>query len=108
MIQHFGPDYLKYRNCALPRFLPAWHNWRAAVNTTAPFGWAFAWRKEYGSCCAWLTGIAGLQLYKEALERGYSIGKFPALLLGVCATIGIVITLRTKSTNDRRRRAGKV
>ena len=106
MIQYFGPDYLQYRTRTLSRFLPVWHNLRAALNTSAPFGWALAWRKEYGSCCAWLAGIAGLLIYKEALQRGYSIGRSPVLLLlAVCATIGVVITLRTKSMNNRRRRA---
>jgi protein-S-isoprenylcysteine O-methyltransferase Ste14 len=104
MIQYSGPDYLGYYNRALTRFFPAWRNLPAALSTTAPFSWALAWRKEYGSCCAWLAGVVGLLMYKEALEQGYLIGNLVVLLLGGCAMIGIAVTIRTKRINDRRRR----
>lgn len=106
MMQYYGLDYLKYRDRGLARFWPAFSNLPSALTTTFPFGWAVALRKEYGSCCAWMAGIVGLLIYKQALERGYSIAQFWVLLLGGCALIGIGVTVGTKSINDRRRRAG--
>jgi hypothetical protein len=55
-MRKFAFDYQRYRAPSLPRFLPALRNLSHAVQTTLPFGWGFAWLKEYPSCCAWLAG----------------------------------------------------
>jgi hypothetical protein len=90
--RRFSDDYQEYRKDAVPRFLPALRNLRAAVNTTRPFGWGLAWRKEYESCCGWLAGVALIQVYEGVAARGwaanwpYSLRWFVALgMLGVLA-----------------------
>jgi len=72
MRRRFGEDYRDYREQEVPRFLPAFSNLRQAIRTTRPFDWAFAWRKEYESCCGWLAGIALLEAYQGILLRGWT------------------------------------
>ena len=71
MMETFPSDYQRYQTRSLPRFLPALRNLDSAFQTTLPFGWRFAWRKEYPSFCAWLAGLAGLEFYKEMLAHGW-------------------------------------
>lgn len=71
MQRRFGAEYHHYRERETPRFLPALSNLGAAVRTTRPFGWRFAWRKEYESCCGWIAGIAALQAYEGICWRGW-------------------------------------
>ena len=104
MVRDFGADYEKYRSKKLPRFLPALHNLGTALHTTQPFRWTFAWRKEYRSCFAWLAGIGGLMLYKQALAQGYFDRWFWIILFAVSGCIGVAVTLRTKRINTARRR----
>jgi protein-S-isoprenylcysteine O-methyltransferase Ste14 len=66
------PEYQNYQATSLPRFVPELSNLGAAIETTSPFGWHFAWRKEYPSCCAWLAGLSGLELYKDVLAYGWA------------------------------------
>ena len=72
MNRRFGADYHEYRKQAVPRFLPALGNLGMARHTTGPFGWEFAWRKEYDSCCGWLAGVAVLEIYEGVLARGWT------------------------------------
>jgi protein-S-isoprenylcysteine O-methyltransferase Ste14 len=90
--RRFSDDYLEYRKDAVPRFLPALGNLRAALDTTLPFGWGLAWRKEYESCCGWLAGVALIQLYEGVVTHGwtanwpYSLRWFVVVaLLGILA-----------------------
>jgi hypothetical protein len=72
MNRRFGEDYREYRQHEVPRFLPALGNLTVALRTTWPFGWGFAWRKEYESCCGWLAGVVVLQIYEGVLTRGWA------------------------------------
>ncbi|MGH7926791.1 MAG: methyltransferase family protein [Candidatus Binatia bacterium] len=100
MIETFPSDYQRYTAKSLPRFLPALRNLGSAVRTTSPFGWRFAWRKEYASCCAWLAGLAGLELYKEVLAhrwtRSWPNNWFWVGVMGICATVVLALSLRKR------------
>jgi protein-S-isoprenylcysteine O-methyltransferase Ste14 len=72
MHRRFSADYQVYRQKEVPRFLPALSNLPTALRTTLPFGWGLAWRKEYESCCGWLAGVVGLQLYEGTLTYGWA------------------------------------
>jgi protein-S-isoprenylcysteine O-methyltransferase Ste14 len=72
MNRRFGEYYQEYQKQQVPRFLPALSNFSAALWTTRPFGWGLAWRKEYESCCGWLAGVVGLQIYEGVLARGWT------------------------------------
>jgi hypothetical protein len=71
MRRRFSTDYREYRAHEVPRFLPALGNLNKALQTTRPFGWRFAWRKEYESCCGWLAGVVTLEIYEGVLLRGW-------------------------------------
>lgn len=98
MMEKFASDYQRYRASCRPRFLPAPGRLGAAARTTFPFGWGFAWRKEYPSFCAWLAGLAGLELYKEVLAYGWARPWYRTWLwlavMGICGTAMILSTLR--------------
>jgi protein-S-isoprenylcysteine O-methyltransferase Ste14 len=107
MVWWLGDQYHNYKNHELPRFLPALHKFGAAVRTTSPFGWRLAWRKEYGSCCAWMAGVVGLEFYKRAAAQGWfelwrNIWVWIIWILAV--TIGLSVTIRNKRRNTYRRR----
>ena len=90
MMRKFAFDYQRYRAACLPRFLPALRNLGRAVQTTLPLGWGFAWRKEYPSCCAWLAGLAGLELYKGVLAYGWTgswSNWFGVAVMGICGSV---------------------
>ena len=69
--RRFTEDYQEYREQAVPRFLPALRNLGHAIDTTRPFGWGLAWRKEYESCCGWLVGVSLLEAYQGILLHGW-------------------------------------
>src|SRR5439155_14080585 len=106
--REFGREYHEYRARSLPRFLPAISQVSKAVCTTLPFNRGCAWRKEYRSCCAWLAGIAGLELYKRVLgDDGspyWGDTWFWVACLGVSVTLGVGLTVRKKLANSHRRR----
>ena len=108
MTREFGREYHEYRARSLPRFLPAISQVSKAVCTTLPFNRGCAWRKEYRSCCAWLAGIAGLELYKRVLgDDGspyWGDTWFWVACLGVSVTLGVGLTVRKKLANSHRRR----
>lgn len=90
MMRKFAFEYQRYRAGCLPRFLPALRNLGHAVQTTLPFSWGFAWLKEYPSCCAWLAGLAGLELYKAMLAYGWTSSWsnwFWIAVMGLCGTV---------------------
>ena len=88
MMRKFAFEYQRYRAGCLPRFLPALRNLGHAVQTTLPFSWGFAWLKEYPSCCAWLAGLAGLELYKAMLGYGWTgFNWFWVAVMGLCGTV---------------------
>lgn len=72
MYRRFGADYQAYRVHSVPRFWPAFAHLPAAFRTTTPFGWWFAWSKEYESCCGWLAGSIALEMYEDTLRYGWT------------------------------------
>jgi protein-S-isoprenylcysteine O-methyltransferase Ste14 len=100
MTKKFAFAYERYRAACSPRFLPALGNLGSAVQTTFPFDWGFAWRKEYSSCCAWVAGLAGLELYKEVLAYGWtrhwSSNWFLVAVMGICGTVTLALNLRKR------------
>ena len=72
MNRRFGEDYRECRGKEVPRFLPVLGNLGLALRTTRPFGWGFAWRKEYESCYGWLAGVVTLEAYEGILARGWT------------------------------------
>lgn len=102
--RRFTEDYHQYRKDEVPRFLPALGNLKAALQTTRPFDWKLAWRKEYESCCGWLAGVALLEAYEGILVRGWEPNwTFTLRWLGVAGIIGIamVILFIRKHTSPR-------
>ncbi|MEW6298200.1 MAG: isoprenylcysteine carboxylmethyltransferase family protein [Thermodesulfobacteriota bacterium] len=104
MYRRFGTDYQEYRVREVPRFWPAVGNLRAALRSTLPFSWGFAWRKEYESCCGWLAGAVALEVYEGVLLRGWA-QNWPytvqgLLALGVIGILALVGKLR-KDLNKR-------
>ncbi len=96
----FPHDYEGYRQVAVPRFLPVLSHLGRAFDTTRPFGWRLAWRKEYESLCGWLAGIVGIQLYERVEVLGWTVA-WPAsrLWLGLLA----LITVANMALKARRR-----
>ncbi len=98
MHRRFGKDYRQYERNEVPRFFPAWANFGTAVRTTRPFSWKFAWRKEYESCCGWLAGVAGLELYTgiwvRGWERNWPYTVWWLLLLGMIGIVSFVLGFR--------------
>jgi len=91
MNRRFGEDYQEYQKQEVPRFLPALSNFGAALRTTCPFGWGLAWRKEYESCCGWLAGVVGVQIYEGVLARGWTQNwPYTQRWLVVLGLIGVV------------------
>jgi hypothetical protein len=91
MHRRFGADYREYREREVPRFLPALSNLGAALRTTCPVGWGFAWRKEYESCCGWLAGVAVLEIYQGVVARGWTQNwPYTQRWLMVLGLIGVV------------------
>ncbi len=72
MSRRFGTDYSEYRVNDVPRFWPALGHRQAALNTTLPFSWKLAWRKECESCCGWLAGVATLEIYEGVFIYGWT------------------------------------
>jgi protein-S-isoprenylcysteine O-methyltransferase Ste14 len=94
MHRRFGEDYREYRQTETPRFFPALANLGVAARTTRPFGWRFAWRKEYESCCGWIAGVAALQGYEGILWRGWEENwPFTLRWLAVIILAGLVSLL---------------
>lgn len=92
MSRRFGIDYQAYRVLPVPRFWPAVAHLPAALRTTVPFGWWFAWRKEYESCCGWLAGSIALEMYEEILRYGWTQHwPYTARSLLVLAVIGSLL-----------------
>jgi hypothetical protein len=96
--RRFSDDYQEYRQDAVPRFLPALGNLRAALDTTRPFSWKLAWRKEYESCCGWLAGVALLQVYERVVAHGWA-ASWPYSLrwlvgLGVLGILALLLRIR--------------
>jgi protein-S-isoprenylcysteine O-methyltransferase Ste14 len=100
MTEAFTSDYQRYMARSLSRFLPAFNNLGSAVRTTFPFGWSFAWRKEYPSFCAWVAGLAGLELYKKVLAYGWtpyrSSNEVWVGVMAVCATAMLLSNIGRK------------
>lgn len=96
--RRFSEDYQEYRKDEVPRFLPALGNLRAALNTTRPFSWGFAWRKEYESCCGWLAGVALLEAYQGILVRGWQANWSTTLrwigVLGIIGGVTLIMLVR--------------
>lgn len=96
----FPADYRRYLGRSLPRFLPSLNHLSSARRTTCPFGWRFAWRKEYPSFCAWLAGLAGLEVYKGVLAYGWTWSWSDWLwiaVMGACGTFMLFTTLRKRA-----------
>jgi hypothetical protein len=105
MRRRFGEDYRDYREQEVPRFLPALQNLKQAINTTRPFGWRFAWQKEYESCCGWLAGVALLEAYQGILLRGWT-QNWPytlmwAAIAGLIGLTSLVLRRWKKATRGR-------
>jgi protein-S-isoprenylcysteine O-methyltransferase Ste14 len=101
MQRRFGDDYRQYKQQEVPRFLPALGNLSFAIQTTQPFGWRFAWRKEYESCCGWLAGVAALELYKGIWWRGWQ-ENWPfticwLVLLGILGVTSLILGIRKQT-----------
>ncbi len=92
--RRFTDDYHEYRRDAVPRFLPALGNLKAALQTTRPFSWGLAWRKEYESCCGWIAGVALLEAYEGILVRGWE-PNWPTTMrwLGVVGILGVAAVI---------------
>lgn len=98
MRRRFGEDYHQYERNDVPRFLPVLGNLGDAVRTTLPFGWRFAWQKEYESCCGWLAGVVVLEMYEGILLRGWE-GNWSytvrwLLVVGVIGVVSFVLGFR--------------
>lgn len=96
----FPADYPRYLAQSLPRFFPALNHLGSALRTTFPFGWRFAWRKEYPSFCAWLAGLAGLEVYKGVLAYGWTWSWSNWLwtaVMGACGSFMVFATLRKRA-----------
>jgi protein-S-isoprenylcysteine O-methyltransferase Ste14 len=104
MQRRFGDDYRQYERKDVPRFFPALGNVGAAVRTTRPFDWAFAWRKEYESCCGWLAGVAALEVYEGVWWHGWQ-ANWPATIrwLVVLVSIGVVSLILAIQKRAQRR-----
>ena len=86
----FTDDYEGYRGVEVPRFFPALGNLGKAFNTTFPFGWELAVRKEYESVCGWVAGIVGIQLYEGIHAYGWaSYWPYMRIWIGILVLIGI-------------------
>lgn len=94
MYRRFGADYQEYRVQPVPRFWPAFGNLQAALQTTIPFGWGVAWRKEYDSCCGWLAGVIALEMYENILlygwKRNWPYTARGLLVLGVIGSLVLI------------------
>jgi len=98
MYRRFGDEYRQYRRHDPPRFFPALSNLGAALRTSCPLDWRFAWRKEYESCCGWIAGVAALEIYEGVLLRGWE-GNWPytirwGVIIGFMGLISLVVGLR--------------
>ncbi|MGE0680785.1 MAG: isoprenylcysteine carboxylmethyltransferase family protein [Candidatus Binatia bacterium] len=107
MHRRFAEDYREYQEQQVPRFLPALSNLRAAVRTTTPFGWGFAWRKEYESCCGWLAGVAALEAYEGVLLRGWE-RNWPytvrwGIVVGLIGLISLILGIRKNASRSAMR-----
>jgi protein-S-isoprenylcysteine O-methyltransferase Ste14 len=102
------PEYERYQATSLPRFLPALSNIRHAFRTTTPFGWRFAWHKEYPSCCAWLAGLAGLEVYKDVLAYGWNFSlaanRHWIAVMAICASLMLALNRHSRRKAGGRRR----
>jgi len=100
MQRRFGEDYREYQEQKVPRFLPALSNLGSAVRTTAPFGWRFAWRKEYESCCGWIAGVAALEAYQGVFwhgwEENWSMTLRWVAVMGLAGLVSLALGLRKK------------
>ncbi len=99
--RRFSDDYHEYRKDEAPRFLPALGNFGAALNTTRPFSWGLAWRKESESCCGWLAGVVILQVYEGVLARGWT-ANWPhtqrwLVVLGFLGILALVLHIRKQT-----------
>ena len=102
----FTQDYEGYREVTVPRFLPALAHLGKAFDTTLPFGWRLAWRKEYESVCGWLAGIVGIQIYERVEAYGWTLA-WPStrLWIGLLVLIGVAnVGLKTLKRRSRRKR----
>ncbi len=100
----FTHDYEGYREVAVPRFIPALAHLGRAVDTTLPFGWKLAWRKEYESVCGWLAGIIGIQIYEQVEAYGWIV-TWPStrLWFSLLVVIGLAnVSLKTLGRLSRR------
>ena len=102
MHRRFGEDYREYRVKEVPRFFPALGNLGTAVRTTAPFGWGFAWRKEYESCCGWVAGVAALEAYEGVLMRGWE-HNWPytvrwGMVIGLIGLLSLMLGMRKNAS----------
>jgi protein-S-isoprenylcysteine O-methyltransferase Ste14 len=88
MMRRFPTAYEQYMARSSSRFLPVTGNLAGALQTTFPFTWNFAWCREYPSCCAWLAGLAGLELYKQMLAYGWTLSWSTWLCVGVIFSSG--------------------
>jgi len=88
MTRRFPSEYQRYMAKSLSRFWPTASNLGVAQQTTFPFSRNLAWRKEYPSCCAWLAGLAGLELYKQMLAYGWTLSWSTWLCVGVIFSSG--------------------
>ena len=88
MMRRFPSEYQRYMAKSLSRFWPTASNLGVALQTTFPFSWDLAWRKEYPSCCAWLAGLAGLELYKQMLAYGWTLSWSTWVCVGVIFSSG--------------------
>ena len=106
MAEAFPADYQRYMARSLPRFLPAVLNLNSALRTTTPFSWGFAWRKEYPSCCAWVAGLAGIELYKKVVASGWTFSwSSNAVWVSVMGTCAIAMLLSDARRRRRKARA---
>lgn len=96
MRSRVGADYENYAVRVTTRLLPNLSNLGGALRTTRPFSWKHGWRKEFDSCCAWLSGLAGLGIYKATLTYGWKEAGAQSwgwlLVLGISVSLVLVKT----------------
>lgn len=104
MRSRVGADYENYAVGVTTRLLPKLSNLGAALSTTRPFSWKHGLRKEFDSCCAWSSGLAGLVIYKATLTYGWKEAVAQSwgwlLVLGISVSLVLVKTVQKKLSQE--------
>jgi len=104
MRSRVGADYDNYAVRVTTGLLPKLSNLGAALRTTRPFSWKHGLRKELDSCCAWVSGLAGLAVYIATLTYGWKEAGAQSwgwlLVFGVSVSLVLVKALQKKSSRE--------